>query len=57
MRSLNLKHPPRFALSSQADNHLVLTAQENCRIELFVLAEDIIRVLVLPDGETHGPRT
>lgn len=58
MRSLtNLKHPPRFSLSSHAGNHIVLTAQENCRIELFVLAEDIIRVLVLPDGETHGPRT
>ena len=58
MRSLtNLKHPPRFALSSHSGNHLVLSAQENCRIELFVLAEDIIRVLVLPDGELHGPRT
>ena len=58
MRSLtNLKHPPRFSLSSQIGNHLVLAAPEQCRIELFVLAEDIIRVLVLPDGETHGPRT
>ncbi|MFM0243516.1 glycoside hydrolase family 31 protein [Paraburkholderia sediminicola] len=58
MRSLtNLKHPPCFSLSSQIGNHIVLTAQENCRIELFVLAEDIIRVLVLPDGEPHGPRT
>ncbi|MFM0500410.1 glycoside hydrolase family 31 protein [Paraburkholderia caffeinilytica] len=53
----NLKHPPRFSLFSHIDNHIVLTAQENCRIELFVLADDIIRVLVLPDGETHGPRT
>ncbi|SOE55286.1 Alpha-glucosidase, glycosyl hydrolase family GH31 [Burkholderia sp. OK233] len=58
MRSLtNLKHPPRFSLSSHIGNHIVLTTQENCRIELFVLADDIIRVLVLPDGETHGPRT
>lgn len=58
MRSLtNLKHPPRFSLSSHSGNHIALTAQENCRIELFVLADDIIRVLVLPDGETHGPRT
>lgn len=53
----NLKHPPRFSLSSHIDSHVVLAAQENCRIELFVLADDIIRVMVLPDGETHGPRT
>lgn len=58
MRSLtNLKHPPRFSLASHVDNHLVLTAQAQCRIELFVLADDIIRVLVLPDGEMHGPRS
>ncbi|OAJ62015.1 alpha-glucosidase [Paraburkholderia ginsengiterrae] len=58
MRSpMNLKTPPRFSLSSQLGNHIVLTAQAHCRIELFVLAEDIIRVLVLPDGELHGPRT
>ncbi|PRY07679.1 glycoside hydrolase family 31 protein [Paraburkholderia sp. BL25I1N1] len=53
----NLKHPPRFSLSTQTGNHIVLAAQAPCRIELFVLAEDIIRVLVLPDGELHGPRT
>ncbi|MGF6368920.1 alpha-glucosidase [Paraburkholderia sp. RAU6.4a] len=62
MRSqINLKHPPRFALvphaGDPAANPVVLSAQPNCRIELFVLAEDIIRVLVLPDGETRGPRT
>ena len=58
MRSLtNLKHPPRFSLASHAGNNIVLAAQENCRIELFVLADDIVRVLVLPDGEMHGPRT
>ena len=58
MRSqTNLKQPPRFSLASHDGNHLVLSAQANCRIELFVLAEDIIRVLVLPDGEIHGPRS
>lgn len=58
MRSLtNLKHPPLFSLSSHSGNHVVLTTQENCRIELFVLADDIIRVLVLPNGETRSPRT
>ena len=58
MRSItNLKHPPRFALASHEGNRIVLASPANCRIELFVLAEDIIRVLVLPDGELHGPRT
>ncbi|RAS39063.1 TIM-barrel domain-containing protein [Paraburkholderia bryophila] len=58
MRSLtNLKHPPRFSLTSHVGNHLVLSALAHCRIELFVLADDIIRVLVLPDGELHGPRS
>ncbi|PCE33334.1 glycoside hydrolase family 31 protein [Burkholderia ubonensis] len=52
-----LKNPPRFALSAQQGHHLVLTAVDGCRIELFVLADDIIRVLVLPDGALRGPRT
>jgi alpha-glucosidase len=56
--SMNLKYPPRFSLSSSPiGNPVVLTAQAGCTIELFVLADDIIRVLVLPDGETHGPRS
>ncbi|RDJ98950.1 TIM-barrel domain-containing protein [Paraburkholderia lacunae] len=53
----NLKHRPRFSLSAHTGNHLVLTADASPRIELFVLADDIIRVLVLPDGEPHGPRS
>ena len=55
MASLNIR--PRFALTGHAGNHLELTADTGCRIELFVLADDIVRVLVLPDGELHGPRT
>jgi len=58
MRSItNLKHPPRFSLTSHEGGHIVLASPEHCRIELFVLADDIIRVLVLPDGELRGPRT
>ncbi|KWB73598.1 glycoside hydrolase family 31 protein [Burkholderia ubonensis] len=52
-----LKNRPRFALSARQGNHLVLTAADGCRIELFVLADDIIRVMVLPDGALRGPRT
>jgi alpha-glucosidase len=55
MATLNLR--PRFALAKQTGNHLELTADSGCRIELFVLADDIVRVLVLPEGELRGPRT
>jgi alpha-glucosidase len=55
MTSLN--HPPRFTLSGHAGNRLVLSADGGCGMELFVLADDIIRVLVLPEGELRGPRS
>ncbi|KXV16869.1 alpha-glucosidase [Caballeronia megalochromosomata] len=53
----NLKNRPRFALSERTDNRVALRCAEGARIELFVLADDIIRVLVLPHGELRGPRT
>jgi len=53
----SLKNRPHFSLSARTGNTIVLTAAHNCRIELFVLADDIVRVLVLPDGELHGPRS
>lgn len=54
---VSLINRPRFALSRHAGMHVELTANTGSRIELFVLADDIIRVLVLPDGQLHGPRT
>ncbi len=53
----SLDRRPRFTLATHTDNHVVLTAADGCRMECFVLADDIIRVLVLPDGELRGPRT
>ncbi|SPB16734.1 glycoside hydrolase [Caballeronia novacaledonica] len=53
----NLKNRPRFAVSEQAGQRVVLSSADGSRIELFVLADDIIRVLVLPHGELRGPRT
>ncbi len=55
MASLNVK--PQFTLSHNTDNHLILASDTGSLIELFVLADDIIRVLVLPDGQLHGPNT
>ncbi|SAK58937.1 alpha-glucosidase [Caballeronia fortuita] len=53
----NLKNRPRFAVSERTDNRVTLKSDDGARIELFVLADDIIRVLVLPHGELRGPRT
>jgi alpha-glucosidase len=52
-----LNRNPQFALSTYTENHLVLASDTGSCIELFVLAEDIIRVLVLPDGTLHGPNS
>ncbi|MBV8624561.1 MAG: glycoside hydrolase family 31 protein [Herbaspirillum sp.] len=52
---MSMLHPPRFALQSSQDNHLRLSSDTDATIELFVLEEDIIRVLVLPDGQLRGP--
>src|ERR1700754_2735680 len=56
-----LKNRPQFSVSETSDgpagNPIVLSAADGARIELFVLADDIIRVLVLPKGELQGPRT
>lgn len=53
----NLKNRPRFAISERTDNRVALSSADGAGIELFVLADDIIRVLVLPHGELRGPRT
>ncbi|MDR6396067.1 glycoside hydrolase family 31 protein [Herbaspirillum seropedicae] len=52
---MSMLHPPRFALQSSEGNHLCLKADTGAVIELFVLEEDIIRVLVLPEGKLQGP--
>ncbi|SAK80185.1 alpha-glucosidase [Caballeronia hypogeia] len=53
----NLKNRPLFSLSHAEPHRLTLTSAEGCRIEIFHLADDIVRVLVLPHGELRGPRT
>jgi alpha-glucosidase len=52
-----LKHPPRFALSASEPHRVELTSVDGHRIEIFPLADDIIRVLVLPHGALRVPRT
>ncbi|MFC3653695.1 TIM-barrel domain-containing protein [Dyella humi] len=51
---MSLLHPPRFQLHPQEQHHLRLVSDNGAALELFVLEQDIIRVLVLPDGELRG---
>jgi alpha-glucosidase len=51
---MSLLHPPRFRLHSREQHRLRLISDTGAAIELFVLEEDVIRVLVLPEGELRG---
>ena len=48
---------PVFAPQIQEDNHLVLRSAEGHVAHIFVLEEDIIRIMLLPNGELRFPRT
>jgi len=54
---MSMLHPPRFELQAHESNRLRLASSAGAAIELFVLEEDIIRVLVLPQGDLRGPAT
>jgi alpha-glucosidase len=52
-----LAEPPVFRLAERDGAHLVLRADGGDTAHIFVLESDIIRVMVLPDGEATFPRT
>jgi alpha-glucosidase len=52
-----LADPPVFRLAERDGAHLVLKAAGGETAHIFVLEPDIIRVMVLPDGEMRFPRT
>lgn len=54
---MRLDHPPVFALHHQQGNHLELHSPEGHVAHIFVLEDDIVRLLVLPHGELRMPRT
>ena len=54
---MSLLHPPRFDLQAREGNRLRLASGTGAAIEVFVLEDDILRVLVLPHGELRGPAT
>jgi alpha-glucosidase len=49
--------PPRFSLERESRGHLVLRASSGATAHLFVLEEDILRVLVISPGRRDLPRT
>ena len=52
-----LLKPPVFHLAAQGGNHLTLTSDGAAVAHVFVLEDDIIRVMVLPDGVLRHPRS
>ena len=57
MRRPTLDRPPRFEPRWASPDHLILESDCAALAHIYVLEEDIIRVLVLPDGELKQPRT
>ena len=54
---MKLSHPPLFALTKNDGNHLTLRSPEGHIAHIFVLEEDIVRVMVLPGGKLHAPKS
>ena len=54
---MSLATPPRFALTAHKAGHLALASDQGDTAHVFALENDIIRVLVLPDGRLNQPRT
>lgn len=54
---MSLARPPRFALAERVAGRLTLASDQGDAAHLFVLEEDIVRVLLLPGGRLDQPRT
>jgi alpha-glucosidase len=54
---MSLTNPPVFVLTQQDNNRLTLQSADGHIAHLFVLEEDIVRVMVLPGGQVRHPRT
>ncbi len=55
MRRATLSAPPVFAVSERARGRLTLTADTGAVAHVFVLEEDIVRLLLLTDGRIKSP--
>ena len=54
---MRLDEAPVFTLQSQSGHHLVLSSPAGAVAHVWVLEEDIVRVLVLPQGRLNMPRS
>jgi len=55
MRRATLSNPPRFTLTARVPGRVTLTADTGAVAHLFVLEQDIIRLLLLADGTVTSP--
>ncbi|MEP6784439.1 MAG: TIM-barrel domain-containing protein [Sphingomonadales bacterium] len=55
MRRATLSNPPLFALTEQIDGRITLTSDTGAVAHLFVLEEDIVRLLLLANGKVTSP--
>jgi alpha-glucosidase len=54
---MSINSIPTFSLTTQDGSRVTLQSVEGCIIHIFVLEEDILRVMVLPAGKLRFPRT
>jgi alpha-glucosidase len=52
-----LSSNPQFSLQPSEKNHLVLSSPEGHVAHVFILEQDIVRVMLLPHGNLNFPRT
>ncbi len=54
---MKLDTPPLFGIGQSDANHVVLRSPDGPIAHIFVLEEDIVRVMLLPDGSVHAPKS
>ena len=55
MRRATLSQPPRFAVTARDPGRITLTADTGAVAHLFVLEEDVMRLLLLAEGRVTSP--
>ena len=54
MRRATLSEPPVFSIAERTQERLTLRADTGALAHIFVLEDDIVRLLLLPDGQVHS---
>jgi alpha-glucosidase len=54
---MSLASTPTFSLTTQEGSRATLTSAEGFVVHIFVLEEDILRLMILPQGKLRFPRT